>query len=87
IEGILWVQGLLEADLAPIILEVFKERPQVYIKSHPKGEGSGIELSLTVTTRHPDNSRELVRKSLDEISTKVRQARGSISSSRIVNQK
>lgn len=87
IEGILWVQGLREADLAPIISEVFRERPQVYIKSHPKGEESGIELSLTVTTRHPDNSRELVRKSLEEISSRVLQARGSISSSRLVNQK
>ncbi len=87
VEGILWVQGLLEADLAPIILEVFRERPEVYIKSHPKGEEFGIELSLTVTTRHPDSSRELVSKSLDEISTRVLQASGSISSRRIVNHK
>ncbi len=84
-EGLLRIQGLQEANLAPIILGVFREHPEVYIKSHPLGEGIGIELSLTTTTSNLDTSRDLVTRSLEEVSALILSKGGSILSSHIVD--
>jgi len=36
-ERVVTVRGVPEADVAPIIREVMRQNPRVYVKSHPKG--------------------------------------------------
>ncbi|MEM0258786.1 MAG: nicotinamide mononucleotide deamidase-related protein [Thermoproteota archaeon] len=58
------VLNVKESNIAPIIDEVRKELPEVYIKSHPKGyEGSPrIELHLTVTGEDAESMKMMLQK-------------------------
>ena len=70
-ETSLIVKGIGESSLSPIIDEVMKENPYVYIKSHPRNSeflGRFIELHISALCENPRNSRSVVEKACIEIS-------------------
>ncbi|MBS7612082.1 competence damage-inducible protein A [Candidatus Bathyarchaeota archaeon] len=69
-EKSLRLEGIYESDLAPIIDQVLKMNPRVYIKSHPRrGEGGAyIELHLSTS----DESLEECFRVIDVTASEVK---------------
>ncbi|MFP3951438.1 MAG: nicotinamide mononucleotide deamidase-related protein [Candidatus Bathyarchaeia archaeon] len=55
------VDGIMESTIAPLIDEVMRESPGVYIKSHPKGEERKPHLDIHFST-NADNEEEAEKK-------------------------
>ena len=70
------VTGVMESTLAPIIDQVMKHRPGVYIKSHPRGfEATNrprIELHLSTFSKTPKKAKENVSRAVAEIRSELR---------------
>ena len=65
-EGSLLVEGIPEPDLSPTIDKAVERFPEVYVKSHPKGEeaASKIELHLSAYARSLEEAEEKIREAL-----------------------
>jgi molybdopterin-biosynthesis enzyme MoeA-like protein len=63
-ERSLIVKKIVESELAPIIDNVMKVFPEVYIKSHPRGGEKTVTIELHFSTY--DKSKEVVEKRLQE---------------------
>jgi nicotinamide-nucleotide amidase len=71
-EQLLVVRGVPEADVAPIIREVLKIDPRLYIKSHPKGfEVDAPLLHIHIYASAED--RERAAALVENASEKLRQ--------------
>lgn len=72
----LMLRGIPESSLSPIIDEVMRRRPQVYIKSHPRGiekDGSArIELHFQTTGKSPQKSESELRRAVILMRRKLR---------------
>ncbi len=59
-----WVRGIFESELAPLIDRVMRRHPEVYVKSHPQGgEGraeSRIELDFSYRSHDVVKGRRVV---------------------------
>lgn len=79
-EKSLRLDGIYESDLAPIIDQVLKINPKVYIKSHPKREeGSAyIELHFSTSDETLEKCLELIDLSISEIKKHVNARGGKI---------
>ncbi len=68
------VTGMVESELAPLIEEVLKGNPSVYIKSHPKGRKEGvskIEIQVTATTDDPSIALRKVEVALEQLTSVI----------------
>ncbi|MBS7653664.1 MAG: nicotinamide mononucleotide deamidase-related protein [Candidatus Bathyarchaeia archaeon] len=76
-EASLEVRGVPESDLAPIIEEVMRDNPYVYIKSHPRisEKTHHIELHFSTTSDDQDAARQRIERAILQISEIIR-ARG-----------
>jgi len=65
-EGSLLVEGIPEPDLSPTIDEAVGRFPEVYVKSHPKGEEatSKIELHISAFARNLEEAEGKVREAI-----------------------
>jgi molybdenum cofactor synthesis domain-containing protein len=78
-ETSIYVTGVMESDIAPLIDQVMHNNPYVYIKSHPGREGEKkprLELHLTTTAKDLKLAKNRVSKALIEITELVQQKGG-----------
>lgn len=54
-EKSIYVSGIIESALAPLIDLVMRENPYVYIKSHPKGAENKLYIELHLSTKVPNS--------------------------------
>jgi len=68
--------GVMESAIAPIIDQVMRQYPGVYIKSHPRGfETKGrsrIELHFSTFSKKPEKAEAIVRRAAEGISKELR---------------
>ena len=76
-ETSLHVTGVMESAIAPLIDQVMRENPYIYIKSHPMGaeKKPKIELHLSTTAEKADTARQRVGRALVQLSELIK-ARG-----------
>jgi len=79
-EASLEVAGLYESDLAPLIEEVMRENPYVYIKSHPKVSEKvrRIELHLSTTCSDERTAKQRIERAVMQISSLISERGGRI---------
>jgi molybdenum cofactor synthesis domain-containing protein len=88
-ETSIYVTGVMESVMAPLIDQVMNNNPYVYIKSHPEQDGERkprLELHLTTTAKDLKVAKNRVGKALIEIEELVRQKGGKIAPSRGVKE-
>lgn len=66
LEESLFIFGIKESAFAPIVDEVRKKVPEVYIKSHPKGAENEPSLELHLTVYGEDE--QIIKNKLSEAS-------------------
>jgi molybdenum cofactor synthesis domain-containing protein len=69
-EKTIYTDGIMESAIAPLIDEVKKSSPQVYIKSHPKGEERKPYLEIQLSTWAEDRVEAESRLTLTELKLK-----------------
>ena len=76
-EASLYVVGVPESEVAPLIDQTMHDNPHVYIKSHPKGAEPvpRLELHFSTTAESPQVARQRVSRALIQLSELV-QAKG-----------
>ena len=87
-ETSIYVEGIMESNLAPLIDSVMNHNPSVYVKSHvytksvvqAEGVRSHIELHFSTTAEDPEIARNRLDKSVAELSELVRKNGGKIRS-------
>jgi nicotinamide-nucleotide amidase len=72
----LFIKGIFESRLAPLIDTVMKDNQGVYIKSHPLS--GHIELHLTIRANCKSNPSEMLNKASKEIVRLIEQNHGKI---------
>jgi molybdenum cofactor synthesis domain-containing protein len=79
-EESLIVKKVLEPELSPIIDEVMRVYPQVYIKSHPYGEEGHyhIELHFSTSAKTGGEALERIRKAEEMVTELVKKSGGEI---------
>lgn len=73
-ETSLHVKGVMESDMAPLIEQVMRKNPYIYIKSHPMGaeRKPRIELHLSTTTEKVATAKKRVSQALVQLSELIR---------------
>lgn len=79
-EASLEVRGVPESDLAPLIEQVMRENPYVYIKSHPKisEKTSYIELHFSTTSEDSSVARQRIERSIMHMSELISERGGKV---------
>jgi molybdenum cofactor synthesis domain-containing protein len=74
------VEDIMESSLAPLIDEVMKDTPDVYIKSHPKGEESNphIEIHFFTTLGKAERQEEGLERAVMQLSEVIKISGGKI---------
>lgn len=72
--------GVMESEIAPLIDDVMKNNPHVYIKSHPQGTELVpiIEFHLSTTAKDQTSARNLVSNALFQLSEMIQGKHGKI---------
>ena len=72
------VHGIVESDLAPILEDVMRANPHVYIKSHPRWEGKTayIEVYLSTTARDASEAKSRIGSAVARLTETVAQRAG-----------
>jgi nicotinamide-nucleotide amidase len=81
-EKSLFVQGISESALAPLIDRAMADNKNVYIKSHPTGylgNKPHIELHLTITSTSEQNAKGILDRSAEQISSLIVENGGKVS--------
>jgi molybdenum cofactor synthesis domain-containing protein len=79
-EASLYVSGIMESEMAPMVDQVMRDNPHIYIKSHPQGaeRRPEIELHLSTTAENIKTAKKRVGRALMQISELVKTTSGSI---------
>jgi len=74
------VEDIMESSLAPLIDEVMKDNPDVYVKSHPKGEESNphIEIHFSTTLGKAERQEERLERAVMQLSGAIKISGGKI---------
>lgn len=72
-EKSVYVDGVMESSLAPLIDKVMQVNPSIYVKSHPKGreDTSNLEIHLSITADDGERAEEKLRKAVMQLSRLV----------------
>jgi molybdopterin-biosynthesis enzyme MoeA-like protein len=54
-EESLYLDGIMESELAPLIEKVMQENPGIYVKSHPRGAEKKPHLEIHFSLTSPDH--------------------------------
>lgn len=78
-ERYLFIEGIPESTLAPILEETIAIYPSVYVKSHPRMEEgrSHIELHITVYSESREKAESMISAAIDYLKKAI-EGRGSI---------
>jgi nicotinamide-nucleotide amidase len=79
-EKSIYVDKVMESSLAPFIDQVMYDNPDVYVKSHPKGEENKphIEIHLSTTAAENEKPEEKLRAAVTELSGLIEKAGGTV---------
>lgn len=80
-EKSIYARSIMESSLAPLIDIVMQDNPDIYIKSHPKGEENkpNIEIHLSLTTSDTQIAREKLEKATNQLAKLITENHGKIS--------
>jgi nicotinamide-nucleotide amidase len=83
-ERSMYVDGIMESSLAPLIAKVMRNNPGIYVKSHPKGrEGKPhIEVHVSTTSKDAERAKMELEKTIMQLSVMI----GEIGGGRVVCQ-
>ena len=75
--------GIMESTLAPLIDQVMRDNPSVYIKSHPKGEEKRphIEIHMSTIATDPKIAKEKLERAASQLSKLIEGSGGKVKSS------
>ena len=78
-EKSVYVEGIMESSLAPLIDRVMRDNRGIYVKSHPKGKESKplIEVHLS-TTMNDSKAEEKLGKAVSQLSSLIMEVGGLI---------
>ncbi len=73
-ETSLYVIGVMESEMAPLIDQAMHDNPYIYIKSHPMGaeKKPRIELHLSTTVENAEMAKERLSRALMQLSEVIR---------------
>jgi nicotinamide-nucleotide amidase len=76
----IYVDGVMESSLAPLIDKVMQDNPDVYVKSHPKGreDRSHIEIHTSTTAEDAEKAEEKLQKAVTQISIAIGEIGGKV---------
>jgi len=79
-ETSIYADSIMESTLAPLIDKVMHDNPQVYIKSHPRGEEEKprIELHFSTTAKDSGIAKKCVEKAIVQMSEAIVKSGGKI---------
>jgi nicotinamide-nucleotide amidase len=79
-EASLYVDGIMESALAPMIDQVMHDNTYVYIKSHPKCEERKphIEIHFSTTAKDSETARDRLGKAIIQLSELIQKNNGKI---------
>jgi len=79
-EASLYVAGIMESEMAPLINQVMHDNPYIYVKSHPMGKEKQpkIELHLSTTAEDVETAKKRVGRVLIQLSEIVKAKGGKI---------
>ncbi len=79
-EASLFVDGVMESVLAPLIDMAMRDNPKIYIKSHPQGEENKphIEIHLSTTASNEQEAMEHMQESMTRLTELVTKSRGKV---------
>lgn len=75
--------GIIESELAPLIDQVMHDNPHIYIKSHPKGWGKGMELHFSTSAKDSKTAKNRLGKAIVQLSDFVQEKGGKTKSKKI----
>ncbi len=80
LEKSIYVDGIMESTLAPLIDKVMHNNPYIYVKSHPKGEEKKPHLEIHLSTTAKDNKtgRKRLEKAIIQLSDLIQKTGGKI---------
>jgi len=72
--------NIMESEMAPVVDDVMKNNPNVYIKSHPKGAETNpfIEFHLSTTAKDTTTAKKCVNKALAQLTELIKAKGGTI---------
>jgi len=68
--------GIIESELAPLIDQVMHDNPYVYVKSHPKGWGKGMEIHFSTSAKESRTAKNRLGKAIVQLSDLVQKKGG-----------
>lgn len=76
----IYVDKILESNIAPIIDRVMQENPSVYIKSHPRGAESKphLEIHLSLRAAESENPDEKLERAANQLAQLAAQKGGEV---------
>jgi molybdopterin-biosynthesis enzyme MoeA-like protein len=79
-EDSLYVDGIMESVLAPLIDTVMQDNSGVYVKSHPKEEENKphMEIHFSTTSGKGEKARQKLKKTMTQLSELVRKNSGKV---------
>jgi molybdenum cofactor synthesis domain-containing protein len=80
LEDSLYVDGIVESGLAPLIDVAMKDNPDIYIKSHPKGEESKphMEIHFSTTAGNEQEAQSKLQKTITHLSELITRSKGKV---------
>ena len=79
-EASLYVDGIMESVLAPLIDVAMRDTPGIYIKSHPKGEENKphMEIHFSTTTGNDQEAQEKLQKTMTQLTELIKRSKGKV---------
>lgn len=79
-EQSIYANGIMESVLAPLIDETMREYPEIYIKSHPKGEEKTPHIEIHFSTMATDEQQKekRLREAVSHLSRLIEKNNGKI---------
>jgi nicotinamide-nucleotide amidase len=79
-EESIYVDDIMESNLAPLIDKVMHDNQGVYIKSHPKGEEDKphMELHFSISGKEAEKPEEKLQKAITQLSSLIERSSGKI---------
>jgi nicotinamide-nucleotide amidase len=79
-EKSVYVDGVMESSLAPLIDKVIQDNPDVYVKSHPKGgeDKPHIEVHVSIRADVAENAEEKLQGAVMQLSSLIGKVGGRI---------
>jgi len=79
-EKSIYADGIMESGLAPLIDTVMQDNPDVYVKSHPKGEENKphIEIHLSTTAAESENPEKKLQKAAAQLAGLIEKVGGKV---------